>query len=149
MAQRIKHLPSKQETWVQSPVGKIPWRRKWQPTPVFLPGKSHGQRSLEGYSPWGPKGLDTTKHARSCTHTQDTSPESQSPHRCSVFIFSCRRTLEVMLPSPESGLVLNRLFRYSLMLLISFTNRFFLQSFQYSLALCNIGVPKEADQSRK
>ena len=31
------------------------WRRKWQPTPVFFPGKSHGQRSLEGYSPWGHK----------------------------------------------------------------------------------------------
>ena len=36
-------------------VGKIPWRRKWQPIPVFLPGKSHGHRSLAGYSPWGPK----------------------------------------------------------------------------------------------
>jgi len=36
-------------------VRKIPWRRKWQPTAVFLPGKSHGQRSLVGYSPWGPK----------------------------------------------------------------------------------------------
>ena len=34
---------------------KIPWRRKWQPTPVFLPGKFHGQRSLSGYSPWGHK----------------------------------------------------------------------------------------------
>ena len=34
-------------------VGKIPWRRKWQPTPEFLPGKSHGQRSLVGSSPWG------------------------------------------------------------------------------------------------
>ena len=34
---------------------KSPWRRKWQPTPVFLPGESHGQRSLEGYSPWGGK----------------------------------------------------------------------------------------------
>jgi len=34
-------------------VGKIPWRRKWQPTPVFLPGKSHGQRNLLGYSPMG------------------------------------------------------------------------------------------------
>ena len=33
-------------------VVKIPWRRKWQPTPVFLPGKSHGQRSLVDYSPW-------------------------------------------------------------------------------------------------
>ena len=36
-------------------IGKIPQRRKWQPTPVFLPGKSHGQRSLAGYSPWGHK----------------------------------------------------------------------------------------------
>ena len=42
-------------------VRKIPWRRKWQPTPVFLPGKSHGQRSLVGYSPWGRKELDTTE----------------------------------------------------------------------------------------
>ena len=42
-------------------VGKIPWRRKWQPTPVFLPGESHGQRSLEGYSPRGCKESDTTE----------------------------------------------------------------------------------------
>ena len=34
-------------------VGKIPWRRAWQPTPVFLPGESHGQRSLVGCRPWG------------------------------------------------------------------------------------------------
>ena len=40
-------------------VGKIPWRRKWQPPPVFLSGKSHGQRSLAGYSPWGYKESDT------------------------------------------------------------------------------------------
>ena len=42
-------------------VGNIPSRRKWQPTPVFLPGKSHGQRSLVGYSPWGCKELDMTQ----------------------------------------------------------------------------------------
>ena len=42
-------------------VGKIPWRRAWQPSPVFLPGKSHGQRCLTGYSPWGRKELDTTE----------------------------------------------------------------------------------------
>ena len=36
------------------------WRRKWQPTPVFLPGKFHGQRSLAGYRPWGHKESDTT-----------------------------------------------------------------------------------------
>ena len=40
---------------------KISWRRKWQPTPVFLLGKSHGQKSLEGCSPWGHKELDTTE----------------------------------------------------------------------------------------
>ena len=42
-------------------VGKIPWRRKWQPTPVVLPGKLHGQRSLEGYNPWGCKELGMTE----------------------------------------------------------------------------------------
>ena len=36
------------------------WSRKWQPTPIFLPGESHGQRSLVGYSPWGSKELDQT-----------------------------------------------------------------------------------------
>ena len=41
-------------------VRKIPWRRKWQPTLVCLPGKSHGQRSLVGYSPWGHKESDMT-----------------------------------------------------------------------------------------
>ena len=40
---------------------KIPWRRKWQPTPVFLPGEFHGQRSLVGYSPWSCKELDMTE----------------------------------------------------------------------------------------
>ena len=44
-----------QETWVQSWVGKIPWRRERLPPPVFLPEGSHGQRSLVGFSPWGPK----------------------------------------------------------------------------------------------
>ena len=43
-------------------VGKTPWRRKWQSTPVFLPRKFHGQRSLVGYSPWDQKGLKKTEH---------------------------------------------------------------------------------------
>ena len=43
-------------------VGKIPWKRKWQPTPVFLPGKFNGQRSLVGHSPQGCKESDTTEH---------------------------------------------------------------------------------------
>ena len=44
-------------------VGKIPWSRKWQSTPVFLPGESHGQQSLAGFSLWDCKELDTTEHA--------------------------------------------------------------------------------------
>ena len=47
------------DPWVR----KIPWRRKWQPTPVLLPGESHGQRSLAGYSPWGCKEQDTTEQS--------------------------------------------------------------------------------------
>ena len=50
-------------------VRKIPWRRKWQSTPLSLPGKFHGQRSLAGYSPWGHKELDTTQP--SLTHLSD------------------------------------------------------------------------------
>ena len=46
--------------------GKVHWMRKWQPTPVFLPRKSHGQRNWVDYNPWGHKELDMTKH----THTQ-------------------------------------------------------------------------------
>ena len=47
------------------------WRRKWQPTPVFLPGEPHGQRNLAGYSLWGRKELDTTEQLTH-THTQHT-----------------------------------------------------------------------------
>ena len=50
-------------------VRKIPWKRKRQPTPVFLPGESHGQRSLEGYSPQGHKESDTREHALCQYHT--------------------------------------------------------------------------------
>ena len=44
--------------------GRFPWRRKWQPTPVFLPGESHAQRSLAGSSPWGHRDSDTTEQLR-------------------------------------------------------------------------------------
>ena len=61
---RICHLRQElQETLVGSWVRKIPQRRKWQPTPVFLPGESHGWRSLAGYSPWGCKESHMTQHA--------------------------------------------------------------------------------------
>jgi len=53
------HKTHRFDPWVQ----KIPWRRKWQLTLIFLPGKLHGQRSMVGYSPSGCKELDTTEHA--------------------------------------------------------------------------------------
>ena len=64
VAQTVKHLPAMWETWVRSlgwedPLGKE--GRKRQPTPVLLPGKFHGWRSLVGYSPWGRKESDTTE----------------------------------------------------------------------------------------
>ena len=57
----VTRLPAVQETWVQSLGQEDPWRREWLPTPVFLPGKPHGQRSLDGYNPWGHKELDMTE----------------------------------------------------------------------------------------
>ena len=61
MAQTVRNLPAMWETQVRSLGQEDPWRRKWQPTPVFLPGESHGQRRLGGYSPWGHKESDMTE----------------------------------------------------------------------------------------
>ena len=69
VAQRVKNLPAMQETLVQS-LGKIPWRRAWQPTPVFLFGESHGQRSLVG-SMGDHKELDMTEQLSTAQHTQN------------------------------------------------------------------------------
>jgi len=78
----VKNLPAngralkklKFDPWV----GKIPWRRAWQPTPVSLPGDSHGQRSLTGYSPWGGKKPDTTQHLSTHIHTCIQGKQLQS-----------------------------------------------------------------------
>ena len=61
VAQTVKNLPAMQEIQVQSLGQEDTWRRKWQPTPVFLPGEFHGQRSLVGYSPWGHQELELTE----------------------------------------------------------------------------------------
>ena len=58
---RGKNPSAKQGTQTGSLGQKIPWMRKWQPTPALLPGKCHGERSLEGYSPWGHKESDVTE----------------------------------------------------------------------------------------
>ena len=58
----VKNLPGKRHRF--NPwVGKIPWSRKWQPTPVFLTEEPHGQRSLVGYSQWGHKESGVTENA--------------------------------------------------------------------------------------
>ena len=70
-----------QEAWVQSLGWEDPRRRKWQPTPAFLPGKCHRQRSLAGYSPWGGEELDTSKrltHTHTHTHTRSKMDDKQS-----------------------------------------------------------------------
>ena len=67
LAQRLKHLPGMRETRVRSLGREDPWRRKWQPIPVLLPGESHGRRSLIGYSPWGLKESDTTERLHTFT----------------------------------------------------------------------------------
>ena len=68
MALAVKNLPANAGdirdgglTPGEVEMGRIPWRRAWEPSPVGLPGESHGQRSLVGYSPWGHKESDTTE----------------------------------------------------------------------------------------
>ena len=61
-----RHRKRKFDPWVR----KIPWRKKWLPTPVFLPKKSHGQRSLLGYSPWSGEESNTTEQLSTHRYTQ-------------------------------------------------------------------------------
>ena len=75
-------------------VGQNPWRRKWQPTPVFLPGKCRGQRSLVAYSPWGLKEPDTTERAGA---TMGTDTGWEDPE-----VWAFRRQCLGVFESPES-----------------------------------------------
>ena len=67
-----------QEMRVQSLGWEDPWRRKWQPTPVYLPGQFHGQRSLAGYSPWDCKELDMTVITTGSSHASHRPPRPRS-----------------------------------------------------------------------
>ena len=73
MALELKNLPANagdiRDAGSIPGCGRFPEEKKWQPTPVFLPGKSHGQRSLVGYSPWGCKASVTNECTRVCTCT--------------------------------------------------------------------------------
>ena len=67
----VVNPPAMQETWVE----KIPWRMAWQPTPVFLPGESHGLRNLASYNPWGLKESDMICNL---AHMQDGKDRDRS-----------------------------------------------------------------------
>ena len=75
-------------------LGRSPWRRKWQLTLVFLPGESHGQRSLAGYSPWGHKELDTTEWLSTHSQVLNQSPimrlDWDPTSYCGGFVSCCR-----------------------------------------------------------
>ena len=77
----VKHLPTMQKTWVLSLGWEDPLEKEIAPTPVLLPGKSHGWRSVVGYSPWGHKALDTTKRLHfHFHHTLKQDPEKEISH---------------------------------------------------------------------
>ena len=70
VAQWYRICPPSRRSGYDHWVRKIPWKRKWQPTPVFLSGESHGQRSLADCSPWGCKESDTTEQLSAYIHTR-------------------------------------------------------------------------------
>ena len=77
-------------------VGTIPWRRKWQPTPAFLPGKSHGQRDLVGYSPWVAKSTGHYLATKQQQQQEKASWVKQTPAQAVTFT---PRSAHTVLPS--------------------------------------------------
>ena len=86
--QGSRHRRHRFDPWV----GKIPWRRKSQPTPGFLPGKFHGQRSLADYSPWTCRESDMTKHTP-CKYMAFQLVFNQLKYRDNVFNFYILRVI--------------------------------------------------------
>ena len=83
-------------------LGKISWRRKWWPTPLFLPAKSYGQRSLARYGPWGHKESDTTERLSTHTHV---CLSTKCMHAC-IYLYTrtekdCMHRLTTNVCSPE------------------------------------------------
>ena len=121
----VPNLPASAGDTSVIPVGKIPWRRKWQPTLVFLPGKSHGWRSLAGYRPWGHKRVrydlatkqqlcvsdaqippiyNTTEYPGICLHTGHLLMEISN--RCnnviSIVLLLCSTTFLMSVKAPTT-----------------------------------------------
>ena len=69
-----REAPAMHQSGFNPWLGKVPWRRKWLTTPVFLPGEFHGQKSLAGYSPWGRKEPDMTERLTLRTLTSPQAP---------------------------------------------------------------------------
>ena len=84
-------------------IRKIPWRREWQTTLVFLPGESHGQRSLVGYSPWGHKESDMTERLHFTLRVSDERMKWSSHHgqqkspKCSTWMQTKKRKKDLCL----------------------------------------------------
>jgi len=78
-----KNLPARQETWIQSLGREDPLEKVWLPTPVLLPGKSHGWRSLVGCSPWGQEESDTTEQLHFHFSLSCTGEGNGNPLQCS------------------------------------------------------------------
>ena len=125
-------LPVKetQETWVRSLVGKIPWRR--QPTPVFLPEKSHGQRSPAGYSPRGHKDLDTTERRNNRNSNRENRTELRKTKKQGVG-FTDKLEARAQKSLPREGLP-----EFSLEFASSAWNRLLRQPMTHCLTSANV-----------
>ena len=99
----VKNLPAMQETWVWALGWEDPLERAWQPTPVFLPGESHGRRSLVGHSPQGCKESDTTERLSTSTEIvkrRDRNVCGEYGWNIYVFLFIKKFYLYLAVPGP-------------------------------------------------